>query len=167
MIREAKVGDSPALMKVASESGLFPPEHLEDLRTMLRGHFEAGEKAEGFWLLHEEQGECLGLAYSEPELMSTGTWNMRLVAVLPERQGRGLGRALVRATEKEVRKREGRLLLVDTSGLADFQYVRDFYENCGFEREALIKDFFEDGDDKVTFVKRVGQEVESLDWLPS
>lgn len=48
-----------------------------------------------------------------------------------------------------------RLLLVDTSGTEGFASVRKFYTALGYEREAVIRSFWGEGDDKVTFWKRL------------
>ncbi len=49
--------------------------------------------------------------------------------------------------------RGGRMLLVETSGLPDFERTRAFYRKCGYEEEARIRDFYAAGDDKVVFRK--------------
>lgn len=49
--------------------------------------------------------------------------------------------------------RGGRMLLVETSGLPDFERTRRFYMKCGCEEEARIRDFYTTGDDKVVFRK--------------
>lgn len=51
--------------------------------------------------------------------------------------------------------KKARLLLVETSGLPDFSAARAFYEKHGFTREARIGDFYQEGDDKLVYVKKV------------
>ena len=53
--------------------------------------------------------------------MTLGTWNMYLIAVHPAHQRRGLGAALARCVEDTLVDRGGRLLLVETSGLPEFE----------------------------------------------
>ena len=48
---------------------------------------------------------------------------------------------------------------METAGVDDFDYVRKFYENNGFETEARIRDFYEAGVDKVVFRKSLSQIV--------
>lgn len=55
--------------------------------------------------------------------------------------------------EDELRADGQRLLLVETSGLADFALTRQFYAKLGYEEEARVRDYFADGDDMVLFRK--------------
>lgn len=52
-----------------------------------------------------------------------------------------------------LRVRGGRVLLVETSGLASFERTRVFYRKCGYEEEARICDFYKADDDKIVYRK--------------
>jgi ribosomal protein S18 acetylase RimI-like enzyme len=45
------------------------------------------------------------------------------------------------------------MLLVETAGTGDFEYVRAFYRRSGFTEEARIRDFYAAGVDKVIYLK--------------
>lgn len=154
MIRPSQKEDLPSLLSLAEDSGLFPKEQLDVLEGMLTSFFEVGEENEGFWLT-DHDGNSVGVAFCEPELMTNETWNLRLIAVAPELQRSGRGAALLSHIEQLLFDRGGRLLIVDTSGTEDFESVREFYRRCGYAEESRIRDFFDDGDDKVTFTKRL------------
>ncbi len=62
-----------------------------------------------------------------------------------------MGKALLRASEFEVRARGGRLLVLETSGLEEYSPTRKFYEAAGYEQEAVIRDFYKAGDDLVIY----------------
>ncbi|EFL88504.1 hypothetical protein [Ahrensia sp. R2A130] len=55
--------------------------------------------------------------------------------------------------ENMLHEKGARLLLADTSGTDTFAATRKFYAAKGYTEEARIKDFWEAGDDKVTFTK--------------
>ena len=70
-----------------------------------------------------------------------------------KKQGRGA--AILNHIENWLTGQTQRILLVETAGLDEFDYVRKFYIDNGFEMEARIRDFYEDGVDKVVFRKSI------------
>ena len=147
-IRETTKQDLVALGSIVAETELFPPEILDGLvAPALAG------SAHSVWLTAHTNGQVCGFCFAETEAMADRVWNMRALAVAPLLQGRGIGAALVAALEALLRKREQRLLLVDTSGTADFAKTRAFYHQNAYAREACIRNYWAEGDDKVTFSK--------------
>lgn len=137
-----------ALKSVIDANDLFPSEMLDD---MLAGHL--GGEANGEICLTDDDGGPVAIAYRAPERMTDGTWNLYLIAVHPKHQGRGRGSALVRYLEHTLSERGERVLLVETSGLPEFERTRAFYRRCGFDEEARIREFYKVGEDKVVFRK--------------
>jgi ribosomal protein S18 acetylase RimI-like enzyme len=100
--------------------------------------------------------EPVSVAHVAPERMSDRTWNLYLMAIHPNHQKQGRGAELLRYVEQMLAKCGERMLLVETTGADDFQYVRAFYRNRGYEEEARIRDFYTDGFDKIVFRKLLG-----------
>ncbi len=151
MIRPSTPDDTIALIAIADEIG-FQPNELEELSEMLSDYFSGDSDSDRFWLT-DDDNEPVGVAYCEPERMTNRTWNLQLIAIRPDRQGQGRGATLLRYVEQTLTARGGRMLLVETSGLPDFERTRAFYRKCGYEEEARIRDFYAAGDDKVVFRK--------------
>jgi ribosomal protein S18 acetylase RimI-like enzyme len=150
MIRPTIPADTDALMALAAASGLFEPSQTAELAEMLSQHF-AGDSLD-CWLTDEDQ-EPVGVAYVAPERMTEGTWNLYLIAVHPDRQRQGRGKKLLGHVEQLLIDRGERVLLVETAGTEDFEYVRDFYRKSGYAEEARIRDFYMAGVDKVIYLK--------------
>ena len=119
---------------------------------MLSG-FLAGDGSESVWMTAEEDGSAIGFCFASPEALTEGTWNMLAIAVLPAKQGRGAGGAIVAALEKHLAEQGNRVLIADTSGKDDFAQTREFYRKNGYAEEARIRDFWATGDDKIVFWK--------------
>ena len=140
--------DIGGLTAVLDGTGLFPSEMLADmLAPALSGDTDA------LWLTCHIGQEAVGFCYTQPEELADGTWNMLALAIHPDLQGQGLGAALVRKAEQDLKDRRQRILIVETSGTDDFVLTRKFYAQNGFEEEARIRDFWADGDDKVIYRK--------------
>jgi ribosomal protein S18 acetylase RimI-like enzyme len=151
MIRPTTPDDTAALIALAEAIG-FTPNEIEELRELLAGYFAGSLGRDHFWVTDDDGGP-VGVAYYAPERMTDGTWNLYLIAVRPDLQGQGRGSALLRYVEQTLRAQGDRLLLVETSGLPDFERTRAFYRKCGYEQEARIRDFYKAGDDKIVYRK--------------
>lgn len=151
MIRPSVADHIPGLARVIDAVGLFPSAMLAG---MMAPYLTGGE-AEDRWLTYEHGGPQ-GVAYFVPERLTDRTWNLLLIAVHPDHQGKGNGAALLQAVETALITLGGRMLIIETSGLAVFEAQRSFYRKCGYQEEARIRDFYQAGDDKVVFRKILG-----------
>jgi ribosomal protein S18 acetylase RimI-like enzyme len=152
MIRLTTTNDVTDLIVLAVASGLFEPSQTEELGQMLDRHFNDETENQDLWFTDDDNG-VVGVAYVAPERMTEGTWNLYLIAVHPDRQRQGRGVALLRHVEQVLANRGERVLLVETSGLESFEYVRSFYRKSGYDEEARIREFYKAGDDKIIFRK--------------
>lgn len=143
-IRPATPDDVAPLGAVIDATGLFPSAMLPD---MMAAYLD-GTSTEEQWLVLADEGAApVAVAYAAPERLTSGTWNLLLIAVHPARQGRGLGAALMAHVEAMLAARGERLLLVETSGLPEFARTRAFYLGLGYEQEARIRDYYQAGED--------------------
>lgn len=148
MIRPTTPADFDALISIAESCGLFEPGETDILASMLKSPAK-----DDVWFTDEDAGRPVGVAYLAPEKMTNGTWNLYWIAVDPEYQRQGRGKAILNHVEQWLIERNQRILLVETAGVDEFEYVRKFYADNGFEAEACIRDFYEAGVGKVVFRK--------------
>ncbi len=141
MIRSVSPDDKKALIGIADAVGLFSPQELEELQGMLSEYFDGNLGSDSFWITYDD-GEPIGVAYCAPEPYACGTWNLYFIAVHPDRQGEGYGGKLLDYIEQALTARGERLLLVETSGLPEFERTREFYRKHGYDEEARIREFY-------------------------
>ena len=144
--------DVAAIKRIADATGLFPSSMLDDMISP----YLVGE-SKHLWVACEAESAyaAVGFAYCEPERMTVGTWNVLAIGVLPEHQGRGIGAAIMGYLEQLLRRSGQRILLVETSATPEFQRTREFYRNLRHTAEARIRDYYDAGDDKIVFWKRL------------
>ena len=154
MIRNLRDADESAVMNIVLNSGEFDADGVEHVRSSLAEHLANADSPE-LWLVPEIDGAACGVAYTRPEPVTSGTWNLLMLWLAEGFEGQGLGTALVEETVAQLRTRGARLLIVETSGTDGFATARRFYERAGFTLEARIEDFFDTGDAKLVYTKRV------------
>ena len=109
-----------------------------------------------FWLTCET-GSPVAVAYCKAEAMTEGTWNLLLIAVDIEHQGMGIGRKMMDFIERKLCQETARILLVETSGLPEFERTREFYLQCEYLQVATVPEYYAAGDDKVIFWKKLNK----------
>ena len=90
-----------------------------------------------------------------PVPLTRGTYDLYWIATHPESRGRGFAQALMSYVEDRVKEEKGRLLVVETSGKGSYTATVQFYQRLGYEEASRIEHFYDVGDDRIIFVKRL------------
>jgi ribosomal protein S18 acetylase RimI-like enzyme len=157
MIREATPEDTPHLVEIARGTGVFKPLEIKALQEVL-DDYHAHNRADGHHaVVFEREGRPIGFAYYAPAAMTDRTWYLYWIAVSKQIQARGIGAALLDHAELEIQRECGRVLMIETSSLPHYELTRRFYLKQGYDREAVLRDYYADGDDMVIFRKRLDE----------
>lgn len=151
VIRPVVEADIKSLKEVLDSSELFPSELLDEMIS----NYLSNQDSEDIWFTAVLDDLPVGIGYCAPERMTEGTFNLYAIAVKKELQGKGIGAAMMGYIEEVLQKKGARILLVETSGKHEFSLTRQFYKQCAYTQEAVIRDFYEEGDDKVVFWKKM------------
>jgi GNAT superfamily N-acetyltransferase len=155
MIRPTEPEDTPGLIELARRTEVFKPLELAALGEVL-DDYHAKEREHGHRsITYERAGRAIGFAYYAPASMADRAWYLYWIAVEKAEQAHGIGSALLRATEDDIRRERGRLILIETSSLPHYGPTRQFYGKHGYAQGCVLSDFYADGDDLVVFSKRI------------
>jgi len=103
----------------------------------------------------DDDGALLGYTCVGPTPMTAATWDLYWIAVAPEQQGRGVGRALYGAFAAHLRERGGQQVRIETSSKESYAATGGFYERLGFAVCGRLPDFYAPGDDLLIFYRRL------------
>ncbi|WP_141590277.1 GNAT family N-acetyltransferase [Myxococcus sp. AB056] len=106
-------------------------------------------------IVADRDGELVGYICYGPTPMTEDTYDLYWIASAPEVRGQGVGAALVSAMEGDLRRRNGRLIRVETSATEAYGPTRGFYASMKYGEEARIRDFYKVGDDLIILTKRL------------
>ena len=107
------------------------------------------------WVVAESDSRMVGFACFGPVPMTVGTFDLYWIAVDNEARGSGVAILLDQGVEDEVRRLGGRWVLAETSSTEPYAAARRFYAKRGYTLVERIPDFYRDGDDRLTFGKRL------------
>jgi ribosomal protein S18 acetylase RimI-like enzyme len=155
MIRPTVPEDTPTLLTLTQTTGVFKDIEIEALEEVLNDYHADTHRHGHKSVTYEDKGQIIGFAYFAPAAMTDRTWYLYWIAVSKQTQARGVGGKLLKFTEDTIRQERGRILLIETSSLPHYQLTRQFYVKHGYDKEAVLRDYYADGDDMVIFRKRI------------
>ncbi|MFT4535104.1 MAG: ribosomal protein S18 acetylase RimI-like enzyme [Saprospiraceae bacterium] len=150
-IRPIIKSDILGLKSVLDNCELFPADYLDE---MIVDYLE-NPNTDHLWFTVAEEGKVLSIAYCAPMKFTNGTYNLYAIGVHNDYQGKGIGKKMMVYLEKELKSAGHRILIVETSSTDNLALTREFYNRCGYRKEASIHNFWDDGDDKVVFWKKL------------
>lgn len=151
--RLARAEDLPALKDLTRSSGLFSSDELKAFDGMMDDSFASIDGPEDWLVLGDR--EVHGAALHGPEPMTPGVWTLWFIAVRADRRREGVAFALLKAVEYVACKAGARLLSVDTSDAPAMAPARALYPAAGFEEEGRFRDWYAEGEARISFRKRL------------
>jgi ribosomal protein S18 acetylase RimI-like enzyme len=155
-IRQLTSADRPAVDRILRDVGNFSAAEIECALELVDIYLNQPRQPD--YRLHvaevAAEGVC-GYACWGPTPLTLGTYDFYWLATHPRMQGRGVGKALMRYVEDRVRTEKGRLLILETSSKESYGKTVEFYHRLGYEEATRIRDFYDIGDDKLIFIKRL------------
>jgi len=156
MISKAIESDKEQITYITARTGVFSQEEIETVPILFDEYLEYGADNDAYkFIVYRDGDKVLGFACYGIRDLADGVYDLFWIAVDPGVHQKGVGRALINATEAAVRELGGRIIIAETSGPTEYESTRKFYVKVGFVNEATIKDFYRSGDDLKIFTKRI------------
>lgn len=153
-VRALRREDRPAIEALLEAAPNFTTEEVATALEVIDDTLK-GDPDYTVLVVENESHEVAGYECHGPTPLTIGTFDLYWIAVDPRAQKRGYGRVLLRAAEDDVKKRGGRLLLIETSSQESYDATIRFYKRAGYRLEARIAEFYKPGDDKLVFAKNL------------
>lgn len=151
VLRPLRRADRAEIERIVRATGAF---HEDEVAVAME--LVDADASEGYrFVVAEVEGKVAGYACFGATPLTLGTWDLYWIAVDPRMQGRGIGRELMNAVESAVRAEHGRIILIETGGKASYGATRSAYIAWDYHEIARVPDFYELGDDKVIYQRRV------------
>lgn len=146
--------DVLAVRQLVADTGFFRPDEVDVAVELVERRLTEGPASGYHFVFAEDSDRVIGYACHGPIACTIGSHDLYWIVVDPSRQRAGLGRQLLRESEKRIAAMGGRRVYIETSGKPQYEPTRRFYERCEYQVEARLPSFYGEGDDKIIF-KRV------------
>jgi ribosomal protein S18 acetylase RimI-like enzyme len=157
-IRQLEPRDRSRIDEIVVLSGKFNDVEIETALELVDEALKEGDES-GYIIVVIEYGKehpkLHGFACYGPTPLTQGVYDLYWIVVDPAAQRKGFGRYLLEYVERDVIKRGGRMLLIETSSQETYGATIRFYEKSGYQLVARIKNFYRIGDDKLVFSKEL------------
>jgi GNAT superfamily N-acetyltransferase len=154
MIRRMAARDKDAVLGLVRATGFFTEAEVavaQELMDIYLGR--PGQKDYEVVVVEDGAGAPAGYMTWGPTPLAEDAYDLYWMAVAPSEQGKGRGKALVRWLEDEVGRRDGRVILIETSSQPKYRGTRQFYIDLGYKEVARVPSFYRAGDDRVIYAK--------------
>ncbi len=152
-----KPGEDVTIRSITDSAGVFYPEEIDIAEELARENLARGAEESGYhFLVAERDGEVCGYTCYGSIPGARRRFDLYWIAVAEPFKSMGAGKALMARTEERIFSSGGAKIYVETSSRPPYIPARAFYRRCGYIQEAVLRDYYDDGDDKVIFVKAFG-----------
>jgi len=155
---EVQPDDRNQVRAIVASTGVFSPTEIEVAVELVDERLAKGSSSGYHFIFAECAGRTLGYACYGPIALTAASYDLYWIAVDKTCQGQKIGQLLLAKSEELIRAAGGGQIYIETSNRAHYAPTREFYLRCGYHQEALLKDFYAPGDDKVIYVKKVKSE---------
>ncbi|VVB54040.1 Acetyltransferase (GNAT) family protein [uncultured archaeon] len=154
--RKFEPQDIVRIKSIASDVRVFIKDEVDEIANSIQHYEKFPEGDELLTYVYNVDGDVAGFV-SFGLGLGNKTYEIYWLGVSPTRQRAGIGSKILRFVEELVKSKGGRIIFIETSSKKDYEPARHLYERMGYVREGSVKDYFDDGDDKVVYSKRIKQ----------
>jgi ribosomal protein S18 acetylase RimI-like enzyme len=154
-IRSLVLKDRAKLHSMLIETRLFIPEEIDVAMELIDIVLkDKNQKDYKIYCMVDDQDQPVGYICYGPAPMTQGTFDLYWIVVDPNFQGQGIGSKLLDFLEKVLKEMDGRMILVETSSIPEYEKTQRFYLQKGFNEVARVPDYYSPGNDRITYCKR-------------
>jgi ribosomal protein S18 acetylase RimI-like enzyme len=143
------------IVSVTREAQVFDAEEIAAVQELVDDYVVKGDASTYRFLSYRRNGRVVGYTCYGKRSLTDSTFDLYWICSAPSAQRKGIGHALLQQTEQEIRALGGRLVIVETSSLPEYEPARRFYDSHGYRRQVILEDFYAEGDGLVLYSKKL------------
>lgn len=152
---QVKESDINAIERIVTSSGYFNKEEIKIAVELIEERLNKGLESGYHFNFLELNEEVIGYSCFGPIPMTKYSYDLYWIAIDEKYRGRGYGKYLLEQTEDYMKKLGASGIYVETSSKKQYKSTREYYRKMKYKQIALFKDFYDYGDGKVVFYKKI------------
>jgi GNAT superfamily N-acetyltransferase len=156
-MRKLIASDLLPLQQILVATNSFSTEEVECAMSLLETVLNDPNQKDYQAIVADHEDIVAGYALYGPVPLTEDVYDLYWIVTDPDLHGEGIGRQLMKETERRMRAANARMLCIETSSLEKYTRTRKFYLQARYLEESRIRDFYRPGDDRITYVKRFRQ----------
>ncbi len=152
---EVRGKDIQRVRELAESSGFFYPDEVDVAVELVEERLTKGDASGYFFVFAEIDGITVGYTCFGPIPCTKTSFDLYWIVTHNDFRGKGIGKQLLAQTYQAIREMKGLKLYAETSSRQQYLPTQKFYEKNDFEKEAQIRDFYDAGDDKIIYGRKV------------
>jgi len=156
MIRKLKYEDRNRIEKIITDTNNFSGDEINTAMELIDIYLNVRDQKDYEIFVDEgENGIINGYVCIGQRPLTKSTYDLYWIAVNPSVQSKGIGSGLIKYIEEYIKNKNGKLILLETSGKPSYEKERKFYEKNLYSKITEIKDFYDEGDSLVIYGKYI------------
>jgi ribosomal protein S18 acetylase RimI-like enzyme len=151
--QQIKQTDIEAIEKIVRSSGFFSSAEIDIALELAEEKLVEGAASSYQFLFAEVENIVCGYSCFGLIPMTSVSYDLYWIAVNDKIRGQSIGKKLLSKSEEIIFSLGGKHIYVETSSRNQYRPTHNFYESCGYHKEAILKDFYSAGDSKIIYSK--------------
>ena len=148
--------DSERIREIVESTGFFYDHEVVVAVELIDARLKDGLSTGYHFVFAEADGRTVAYSCFGHDEMTKSCFDLYWLVTHIDFRGRGIGKLLLGETYIEARKFGCTMMIAETSGRELYKPTRAFYDSAGYTLEGTIRDYYDKGDDKCIYVKRIG-----------
>jgi ribosomal protein S18 acetylase RimI-like enzyme len=147
--------DASAVREIVKATNFFNSEEIDVAEELVLDRLKWGDSSGYYFVFGEIGSKVIAYCCYGPILGTESSFDLFWIAVHPDFKGKGIGKKILFKSEDLMRDMGCVKVYAETSTQDLYIPTTIFYESSGYIKEAVIKDFYAEGDSKAIYVKRL------------
>jgi len=153
--KTVQFSDMDHVESIVRSTGFFREDEIVVAIELVDERLKKGSESGYEFIFAEVDGDTVGYSCYGLIPCTIHSFDLYWIATHKDFMNRGIGKMLLQETEKEIQGLGGKAIYAETSSKQLYAPTRAFYEKNDFRIKGYFENFYDEGDDKVVYMKEV------------